>query len=107
MCGILGVTLPPAAGEYEAARQSFFGLFALQHRGQEGAGLATADGAGARILKDTGLVTQLLTEERLRQLPGHHAIGHTRYKRRSRRRSSYYIAYRPYVIHSIFGIQNS
>jgi amidophosphoribosyltransferase len=79
MCGILGVTLPPSAGEFEAARQSFFGMFALQHRGQEGAGLATADGAGARILKDTGLVTQLLTEERLRQLPGHHAIGHTRY----------------------------
>ncbi len=79
MCGILGVTLPPTAGDLEAARQSFFGLFALQHRGQEGAGLATADGSGARIHKDTGLVTQLLTEERLRQLPGHHAIAHTRY----------------------------
>jgi amidophosphoribosyltransferase len=79
MCGILGVTLPPTAGDLEAARFSFFGLFALQHRGQEGAGLATADGSGARIHKDTGLVTQLLTEERLRQLPGHHAIAHTRY----------------------------
>ena len=79
MCGILGVTLPPDADDLEAARQSFFGLFALQHRGQEGAGLATADGSGARIHKDTGLVTQLLTEERLRQLPGHHAIAHTRY----------------------------
>ena len=79
MCGILGVTLPPAADPFEAARQSFFGLFALQHRGQEGAGLATADGTGARLHKDTGLVTQLLTEERLRQLPGHHAIAHTRY----------------------------
>ncbi len=79
MCGILGVTLPPEADDLEAARQSFFGLFALQHRGQEGAGLATADGSGARIHKDTGLVTQLLTEERLRQLPGHHAIAHTRY----------------------------
>jgi amidophosphoribosyltransferase len=79
MCGILGVTLPPAAKDDEAARLSFFGLFALQHRGQEGAGLATADGTGARLHKDTGLVTQLLTEERLRGLPGHHAIGHTRY----------------------------
>ncbi len=79
MCGILGVTLPPFAAADEAARLSFFGLFALQHRGQEGAGLATADGTGARIHKDTGLVTQLLTEERLRGLPGHHAIGHTRY----------------------------
>lgn len=79
MCGILGVTLPSSMGDYEAARLSFFGLFALQHRGQEGAGLATADGTGARIHKDTGLVTQLLTEERLRTLPGHHAIAHTRY----------------------------
>ncbi len=79
MCGILGVTLPASMDDYEAARLSFFGLFALQHRGQEGAGLATADGTGARIHKDTGLVTQLLTEERLRSLPGHHAIAHTRY----------------------------
>jgi amidophosphoribosyltransferase len=79
MCGILGVTLPESADQLEAARLSFFGLFALQHRGQEGAGLAAADGTGARIHKDTGLVTQLLTEERLRQLPGHHAIAHTRY----------------------------
>jgi amidophosphoribosyltransferase len=79
MCGILGVTLPPAADEHEAARLSFFGLFALQHRGQEGAGLAVCDGSAARMHKDTGLVTQLLTEERLRQLPGHHAIAHTRY----------------------------
>ena len=79
MCGILGVTLPASMGDYEAARLSFFGLFALQHRGQEGAGLATADGTGARIHKDTGLVTQLLTEQRLSSLPGHHAIAHTRY----------------------------
>ncbi len=79
MCGILGITVPPEAVETQAARLCFFGLFALQHRGQEGAGLATADGTGARIHKDTGLVTQLLTEERLRQLPGHHAIAHTRY----------------------------
>ncbi len=79
MCGILGLTLPEGGDPHAAARHSFFGLFALQHRGQEGAGLATADGTGARLHKDTGLVTQLLTEERLRQLPGRHAIGHTRY----------------------------
>ena len=79
MCGILGLTLPPTASPDEAARRAFFGLFALQHRGQEGAGMATADGVGARIHKDTGLVTQLLTEDRLRQLLGHHVIAHTRY----------------------------
>lgn len=79
MCGILGLTEPEAADDLEAARQCFFGLFALQHRGQEGAGIATADGRGARLHKDTGLVTQLLTEDRLRQLPGRHAIAHTRY----------------------------
>ncbi len=79
MCGILGVTEPEGVDELEAARHSFFGLFALQHRGQEGAGLATADGSGARLHKDTGLVTQLLTEDRLRQLPGRHAVAHTRY----------------------------
>ena len=79
MCGILGVSEPVGVDELEAARHSFFGLFALQHRGQEGAGLATSDGMSARIHKDSGLVTQLLTEERLRQLPGRHAIAHTRY----------------------------
>jgi amidophosphoribosyltransferase len=74
-CGIFGVYAP---GE-DVARMAFFGLFALQHRGQESAGIAVADGHTIRMHKDMGLVTQVFTEETLGELKGHMAIGHTRY----------------------------
>ena len=74
-CGIFGVY---STGE-DAARLTFFGLFALQHRGQESAGIAVSDGKGVRMHKDMGLVTQVFDEEVLAGLPGHLAIGHTRY----------------------------
>jgi amidophosphoribosyltransferase len=63
----------------DAAHLAFFGLFALQHRGQEAAGIAVADGAMARIHKDAGLVGQVFTAATLDSMPGAHAIGHTRY----------------------------
>ncbi|MDQ1425609.1 MAG: amidophosphoribosyltransferase [Acidimicrobiaceae bacterium] len=75
-CGVFGVSIPE--GE-DAAQLAFFGLFALQHRGQEGAGMAVSDGRRARIHKDVGLVTNVFTPEAMRPLVGEHAIGHTRY----------------------------
>nr|CAA9263133.1 Amidophosphoribosyltransferase [uncultured Armatimonadetes bacterium] len=74
-CGIFGVFAP---GE-DVARLTFFGLFALQHRGQESAGIAVSDGETMRMHKDMGLVTQVFDEEVLAGLKGHVAIGHTRY----------------------------
>lgn len=63
----------------DVARLSYFGLFALQHRGQEGSGIAVADGARIRYHKDHGLVAQVFTEEAIAPLTGHIAIGHNRY----------------------------
>ncbi|HLI48559.1 MAG TPA: amidophosphoribosyltransferase [Chthonomonas sp.] len=74
-CGIFGIYAP---GE-EVSRIAFFGLFALQHRGQESAGIAVSDGHSIRLHKEMGLVTQVFNEERIRALQGISAIGHTRY----------------------------
>jgi amidophosphoribosyltransferase len=63
----------------DVSRLAFFALFALQHRGQEGAGILTFDGATAHLHKGLGLVSQVFTEENLATLPGHLAIGHNRY----------------------------
>ncbi|GDX27031.1 amidophosphoribosyltransferase [Actinomycetes bacterium] len=75
-CGVIGVSSP--AGE-QTAQLAFFGLFALQHRGQEAAGIAVSDGHRARMHKDTGLVTHVFDAASLAPLVGYHAIGHTRY----------------------------
>jgi len=74
-CGVFGVFTP---GE-EAARLAYFGLFALQHRGQESAGIATSDGDAITVYKDLGLVAQVFDEGKLASLTGHIAVGHTRY----------------------------
>jgi amidophosphoribosyltransferase len=74
-CGIFGVYAP---GE-EVARLAFFGLFALQHRGQESSGIATSDGTKIRVHAAMGLVSQVFTEAILDQLRGNIAIGHNRY----------------------------
>lgn len=74
-CGVIGIYAP----NREAARLAFFGLFALQHRGQESAGIAVGDGELVRMHKDMGLVSQVFNEEILKTLPGHMAVGHTRY----------------------------
>ena len=74
-CGIIGVYLP----NEEAARNAFFGLFALQHRGQESAGITTTDGQRLYTRTSMGLVNQVFREEDLSALPGSMAIGHTRY----------------------------
>jgi amidophosphoribosyltransferase len=74
-CGVLGVFTP----DEEAARVAFFGLFALQHRGQESAGIAVSDGVRVRMHKDMGLVNQVFGPEQMAALTGHIAVGHTRY----------------------------
>src|SRR3989344_7288457 len=63
----------------DVSRLSFFGLFALQHRGQESSGIAVGDGQAINIHKDLGLVTQVFTEEAIEKLKGFASIGHNRY----------------------------
>ncbi|MGD0796058.1 MAG: amidophosphoribosyltransferase, partial [Dehalococcoidales bacterium] len=74
-CGVFGVYAP----NEDVARLTFFALFALQHRGQESAGIATADGKQIRVYTGMGRVSNVFTEETLRPLNGHIAIGHNRY----------------------------
>jgi amidophosphoribosyltransferase len=75
MCGVFGIRAPGR----DVARIAYFGLFALQHRGQESAGIAVSDNGRMTTLRDLGLVTQVFTEEKLRGLRGEIAIGHARY----------------------------
>jgi amidophosphoribosyltransferase len=75
MCGVFGVYAP----ERDVARLSYFGLFALQHRGQESAGIAVSEAGRLTALRDLGLVTQVFDEQKLHGLRGQIAIGHTRY----------------------------
>jgi amidophosphoribosyltransferase len=95
-CGIFGIYAPGR----EVARMAFFGLYALQHRGQESAGIATSDGRSAYIHKDMGLISQVFNEENLRPLKGHMGIGHNRY---STTGSSHYRNAAPYLIETIYG----
>jgi amidophosphoribosyltransferase len=74
-CAVFGVYAP----RDDVARMTYFGLHALQHRGQESAGIACADGESIVVVKDMGLVTQVFNEANLSALSGHVAIGHTRY----------------------------
>jgi amidophosphoribosyltransferase len=74
-CGVFGVWAP---GE-EVAKLAYYGLYALQHRGQESAGIATSDGKRLLVYKDMGLVSQVFDERSLDSLRGHLAIGHCRY----------------------------
>jgi amidophosphoribosyltransferase len=74
-CGVFGVYAPGR----DVARLSYFGLYALQHRGQESAGIATCEGGHITTLREAGLVSQVFDEEKLRALEGDMAIGHVRY----------------------------
>ena len=74
-CGVFGVWAP----DEEVAKLAFYGLYALQHRGQESAGIATSDGKRIVVFKDMGLVSQIFTENDLATLTGKLAIGHCRY----------------------------
>jgi len=74
-CGVFGIY----GKNLDVSRLTFYGLFALQHRGQESSGIATADGNHIDCYKNMGLVTQVYNEETIQNLKGHIAIGHNRY----------------------------
>jgi amidophosphoribosyltransferase len=74
-CGVFGVYAPGR----DVARLSYFGLYALQHRGQESAGIATCEGGHITTMRELGLVSQVFDEEKLHALAGDMAIGHVRY----------------------------
>jgi amidophosphoribosyltransferase len=95
-CGVFGIY----AQDTDVARVTFFALYALQHRGQESAGIATSDGTSAAVHKDMGLVAQVFTENDLAKLEGHLAIGQTRY---STTGSSHLRNAQPYLIETMFG----
>lgn len=73
-CGVFGIF-----GHREASKLAYLGLYALQHRGQESAGIASSDGERVRTVRDMGYVNDIFDETALTKLPGHIAIGHTRY----------------------------
>ncbi|MDD5218352.1 MAG: amidophosphoribosyltransferase, partial [Candidatus Omnitrophica bacterium] len=73
-CGLFGIYNHPSA-----AQMTYLGLFALQHRGEEAAGICTSDGKNLNIYKNRGLVGEVFDETILAKLGGNHAIGHTRY----------------------------
>ncbi|MEM7029947.1 MAG: amidophosphoribosyltransferase [Chloroflexota bacterium] len=95
-CGVFGI----CANNVDVARMTFFALYALQHRGQESAGIATGDGISVYIHKGMGLVSQVFNEDNLRPLEGHLAIGQTRY---STTGSSHIRNAQPYLIETRYG----
>ncbi|MFP3896652.1 MAG: amidophosphoribosyltransferase [Anaerolineales bacterium] len=95
-CGVFGVY---ARGE-AVARLTFFGLYALQHRGQESAGIAVSDGRRATLHKEMGLVSQVFNEDNLKPLQGHIAVGHVRY---STAGSSRRLGAQPFLLDSALG----
>jgi amidophosphoribosyltransferase len=95
-CGVFAVYAP----ERDVARLAFFGLYALQHRGQESAGIVTSDGNRANLHKGMGLVSQVFNESNLSTLHGSHAVGHTRY---STTGSSHVQNAQPYLIETLHG----
>ncbi len=95
-CGICGMYAP----DEDVARLAFFALYALQHRGQESAGIATSDGQRAHIHKGLGLVSHVFNEDNLRLLQGHLGIGHNRYSTTGGQRLT---NAQPYLIETMFG----
>ncbi|MBK8726263.1 MAG: amidophosphoribosyltransferase [Holophagaceae bacterium] len=94
-CGVFGVT-----ELFEASRQTYLGLYALQHRGQEAAGICSRDGHGLHLHKAQGYVADIFSQPVLDSLPGDAAIGHTRYSTTGGNVAS---AAHPFLIHGRFG----
>src|SRR6202030_2488687 len=80
-CGVFGICIsgPPGAPGTQVAHLTYDGIYALQHRGQESAGMAVSDGHTMVVVKDMGLVTNVFNEYKLASLEGHIAVGHCRY----------------------------
>jgi amidophosphoribosyltransferase len=94
-CGVFGI-----CRQAEASRQTYLGLYALQHRGQEAAGICSGDGEGLHLHKGLGYVADVFSEASLDALPGDAAIGHTRYSTTGGNVAS---AAHPFLIHGRFG----
>ncbi len=94
-CGVFGI-----CHQVEASRQTYLGLYALQHRGQEAAGICSADEEGLHLHKAMGYVADVFSESVLDHLPGDAAIGHTRYSTTGGNVAS---AAHPFLIHGRFG----
>jgi amidophosphoribosyltransferase len=92
MCGVFGIHAPGR----DVARLAYFALYALQHRGQESAGIAVSDGRRVLTVRDMGLVAQVFDEGKLQALPGRAAIGHARY---STTGSAHWMNSQPMVSH--------
>ena len=95
-CGVVGIYAPGNS----VARQAYFGLYALQHRGQESAGIAVSDGATIACHREMGLISSIFDEEILAKLTGYIAVGHTRY---STTGSSVVVNAQPLLEHAEFG----
>ena len=95
-CGVVGIYAPGT----EVARHAYFGLYALQHRGQESAGIAVSDGATIVCHREMGLISSIFDEEILGNLTGYIAVGHTRY---STTGSSIVVNAQPLLEHAAFG----
>lgn len=100
-CGVFGIYLNSPESDTDAARTAFYGLYALQHRGQESAGIAVADGSKIHLQKGMGLVTEAITSEQIKGLKGHIAIGHVRY---STTGASNLVNAQPLVFHYLNGM---
>ena len=96
MCGVVGIY-----GHPEAANLAYLGLYALQHRGQESAGIVASDGERLRFVREMGHVGDIFTAERLAQLRGFAAIGHVRYSTAGESRLANAWAYRDWVVRAL------
>ncbi|SHG37362.1 amidophosphoribosyltransferase [Thermosyntropha lipolytica DSM 11003] len=99
-CGVFGI-FARGRDDIDVARTAFYGLYALQHRGQESAGIAVSDGRGIKLLKGMGLVTEVIRSENIKDLDGYMAIGHVRY---STTGASIAVNAQPLVFHYLNGM---
>lgn len=100
-CGVFGIFMNQPPTSTDAARNTFYGLYALQHRGQESAGIAVSDGGSIKLHKGMGLVSDVFKTRHIDELPGHIAIGHVRY---STAGGSAVVNAQPLVFHYLNGM---
>jgi amidophosphoribosyltransferase len=100
-CGVFGIFLNNPENDTDAARNTFYGLYALQHRGQESTGIAVSDGKTIKLHKDMGLVSEAIHNDNIETLKGSIAIGHVRY---STAEESGVVNAQPMVFHYLKGM---
>ncbi len=100
-CGVFGIYINKSRRQNDAAHTTFYGLYALQHRGQESTGIAVANGSGIKLHKGMGLVSDVIKNRNIEELDGHIAIGHVRY---STTGASQLVNAQPLVFHYLNGM---